>query len=80
MSDCIIKQELNDELMLYQTDCEKVHVLNPTAKEIYSLYQDGKSITDILTMMQHRYDIQDVQQLRDDIENCIHQLKLQNIL
>jgi len=80
MSDCIIKQELNDELMVYQTDSEKVHVLNPTAKEIYCLYQDGKSITDILTIMQRRFDIQDEQQLSDDIKNCIMQFKEQKIL
>jgi len=80
MSDCIIKQELNDELMLYQTDCEKVHVLNPTAKEIYDLYQGGKSITDILTIMRNKFDIQDSQKLSNDIENCIMQLKDQKIL
>jgi hypothetical protein len=80
MSDCIIKQELNDELMLYQTDCETVHVLNPTARKIYDLYQDGHSITDILAIMQSKFDIQDTQQLRDDIHRCISQLKAQKIL
>jgi hypothetical protein len=80
MSDCIIKQELNDELMLYQTDCEKVHVLNPTAREIYNLYQDGKHITDILMIMQSKFDVQNTQQLKDDIHCCISQLKAQKIL
>jgi len=80
MSDCMIKQALNDELMIYQTDCEKVHVLNPTAREIFDLYQDGKSIANILTIMQHKFDIQNTQQLKNDIENCIMQLKNQKIL
>jgi len=80
MSDCIIKQELNDELMLYQTDCEKVHVLNPTAREIYELYQDGKSITDIFEIMQNKFDIQNAQELKNDIHHCIDQLKSQKIL
>jgi len=80
MSDSIIKQELNDELMLYQTDSEKVHVLNPTAREIYDLHQDGNSIPEILAKMQQKFDIEDTQQLCNDIENCITQLKAQKIL
>ena len=80
MSEQMIKQELNDELMLYQTDCEKVHVLNPTAREIFELYQNGNSITDILTKMRHKYDIQDIPKLKNDIENCVKNLKEQKIL
>jgi len=80
MSDSMIKQELNDELMIYQTDCEKVHVLNPTAKDIYALYQKGKNITEILAIMQQKFDIEDTHKLRNDIENCISQLKDQKIL
>jgi hypothetical protein len=80
MSENIIKQELNNELMLYQTEYEKVHVLNPSAREIYLLYQDGKSITEILTIMQQKFDIEDTQQLSDDIKICITQLKAQKII
>jgi len=80
MSDSIIKQELNDELMLYQTDCEKVHVLNPTARKIYDLYQEGKSLPEIVTMMQDTFDIQDIQKLSDDIQKCMTQLKDEQIL
>jgi Coenzyme PQQ synthesis protein D (PqqD). len=55
-------------------------VLNPSAREIYLLYQDGKSITEILTIMQQKFDIEDTQQLSDDIKICITQLKAQKII
>ncbi|MBF0449935.1 MAG: PqqD family protein [Candidatus Magnetomorum sp.] len=80
MPDTLISQELNDELMLYKTDSEEIHVLNPTARRIYDLYQQGKTTDEIISILNKTFQIHETHPLKEDIETCIAQLKLKNIL
>jgi len=80
MSNSIIKQEINDELMLYQTGREMVHVLNPTARLIYDLYQQGYNTDQITESMEQTFDIQCTQDLKNDISECIAQLKENQVI
>ena len=43
----IIAKELESELMLYETEKDSVHLLNPTARLIYDLYNKGRDLTEI---------------------------------
>jgi len=80
MSNKLIKQEISDELMLYQTEKEEVHVLNPTARLIYDLLSKGKTESQIFEDLQQQFDISDAKQLMADIQQCIADIKSREIL
>jgi len=79
MSKQFISQELNDELMLYNTDKEEVHVLNPTARMIYNLIQQGKSKDEMLKIIQETFHMNDIKILKKDIDDCIEQFKTKKL-
>ena len=80
MNEKIISQELNDELMLYKTDSEEIHILNHTARKIYDLFHQKKTVDEMIEILQKDFQITDTQSLRDDIENCMSQLKSKQIV
>jgi len=79
MSENIIFQELNDELMLYKTDSEEIHVLNPTARMIYKLHNQGKTVDEMIPSIENTFQIDNTQSLKNDIETCIDLMKSKKI-
>lgn len=80
MSESLISQELNDELMLYKTDSEEIHVLNQTARMIYNLHNQGKTVDEMIPILQQTFQLNDIQTLKKDIDACLAQLKTKKLL
>ena len=76
----IIAKELESELMLYDTEKDSVHLLNPTARLVYDLYKKGLDLTKIGQEMQKNFQIDDSRDLRDDLLRCLEELRSKKLI
>jgi len=80
MNDDIVEHNFEEELMLYQTDKDDVHVLNPTARLIYKQWKDGKTLDEIENALREQFRIADDVEITKDIEACIADLKKKGLI
>jgi len=80
MTEDIIEHPFESDLMLYQTEKDDVHVLNPTARVIYHQYKSTKSLEEIEKALRERFKIDPELDIRGDIENCIAELKQKQLI
>ena len=76
----IIAKELKSELMLYETEKDSVHVLNPTARLVYDLYKKGKDVTESEQEMRKNFQVDDSQDLRGDVLRCLEELRSKQLI
>lgn len=76
----IIAKELESELMLYETEKDSVHLLNPTARLVYDLYKKGRNLTEIEQEMQKNFKVDDSQDLRGDLLRCLEELRSKQLI
>ncbi len=76
----IIAKELESELMLYETEKDSVHLLNPTARLVYNLYKKGKELTEIEQEMQRNFQVDDSRDLRGDLLRCLEELRSKKLV
>ncbi|MEA2014153.1 MAG: hypothetical protein U9N38_02435, partial [Thermodesulfobacteriota bacterium] len=55
----IIPKEAGLDLMLYDTEQDEVHVLNPTARLVYDLHKKGRNLTEIEEEMRKNFQADD---------------------
>ncbi|OEU49809.1 MAG: hypothetical protein BA861_07720 [Desulfobacterales bacterium S3730MH5] len=75
----IIAKELESELMLYETEKDSVHLLNPTARLIYDLYNKGRDLTEIEQEIRKNFRVDD-QDLRGDVLRCLEELRRKQLI
>ena len=80
MNDEIVEHPFESELMLYQTDKDDVHVLNPTARVIYRHYKEGKGVEEIEKALREQFRIAPDRDIAKDIEECIAGLKKKGLI
>ena len=80
MSQQIIAKELDSELMLYDTEQDEVHVLNPTARLVYDLYKKGRTLTEIEQEMRKNFQADDRRDLRGDVMRCVEELSSKQLI
>ena len=76
----IIAKELESELMLYETEKDSVHLLNPTARRVYELCKEGRNPTEIEQEMQRNFQVDDSQDLRADLMRCLEELRSKQLI
>ena len=76
----IIAKELESELMLYETEKDSVHLLNPTARLVYNLYKKGKNLMEIEQEMQKNFHVDDSRNLRGDLLRCLEELRSKKLM
>jgi tRNA pseudouridine-54 N-methylase len=76
----IIAKELESELMLYETEKDSVHLLNPTARLVYDLYKKGKDLMEIEQEMQKNFQVDDSHDLRGDLLRCLEELRSKKLI
>ncbi|PXF56238.1 MAG: hypothetical protein C4B58_14245 [Deltaproteobacteria bacterium] len=76
----IIAKELESELMLYETEKDSVHLLNPTARLVYDLYKKGRDLTEIEQEMQKNFQVDDSRNLRSDLLRCLEELRSKKLI
>ena len=70
----IISKEMDSELMLYDTEQDSVHVLNPTARTIYYLYKKGRNPTEIEEEVRKRFQTDNDHDFHGDVLRCLDEL------
>ncbi len=75
MPDNIISKELENETMLYDTEQDKIHVLNPTARMIYNFYKDGKTTAEIEDEIRKHFQSEKTENFHGDVQKCIEELR-----
>jgi len=75
----IIAKELESELMLYETEKDSVHLLNPTARLVYVLYKKGRNVAKIEQEIRKNFQV-DNQDLRGDVLICLEELRRKQLI
>ena len=75
----IIAKELESELMLYETEKDSVHVLNPTARLVYVLYKKGRNVAKIEQEIRKSFRV-DNQDLRGDVLIYLEELRRKQLI
>lgn len=76
----ITETNLKQDLMLYQENEGEVHILNPTAKRVYQLASEGKSVEEILDIFLQEFSGIDTATAQKDIEICLKDLRGKKLL
>ena len=78
--DSITVQNLGDEIMLYDSGRENVHVLNHTACVIWNLCDGNHTVEEIQKDLQEKFSEIPKSDLIDDILATINELKQKNLI
>jgi len=80
MKNRFVEKELESELILHDAEKDDVHVLNATAKFIYNLYKEGKDVTEMEREVKKDFQIEDGQDIRHYVEDCLNELKEKGLI
>jgi len=80
MAGQIIAKDMDSELMLYETEKDSVHLLNPTARMVYDLYKQGMNPTQIEQKMCEKFQVNSGLDLHSDVMGCIEELRSKQLL
>jgi hypothetical protein len=75
MTDHVISKELDSELMLYHTEQDAVHVLNPVARRVYELCKKGMSPSEMVEAIRGEFCMPPETEIMPDIQACLAELK-----
>jgi hypothetical protein len=73
-------RKLGDEWLLYDSDGEKLHILNPTAEYVWRLCDGNHDIEAIKAKMCETYDIRDHQKLDNDLREILEKFNQIGVL
>jgi hypothetical protein len=66
-------RKLGEEWLLYDSEREKVHILNPTAEFVWRMCDGSHDIAAIKAKLHGLYDIHDEQQLDNDLRQILEE-------
>ncbi|MBN2433290.1 MAG: PqqD family protein [Acidobacteria bacterium] len=76
----IVARELPDELLLYDPQTDAVHILNPTARMIFTRHDEGASPEDIVAALRQRYEIAAGIDVLADVRTCLETFRQKNLI
>jgi len=76
----VLAKELDNELMLYDSETDNVHVLNPTARHIYEEYRKGKALHEIEQSLRKSFRISGSTDISADIESYLSEMKKRGLI
>ncbi|MEA2014577.1 MAG: PqqD family protein [Thermodesulfobacteriota bacterium] len=80
MTKRIIPKEVGLDLMLYDTEQDEVHVLNPTARLVYELYKKGRTMAEIEQEIRKSFQADDRHDLHGDVLRCSGELREKGLI
>jgi hypothetical protein len=80
MAGQIIAKDMDSELMLYETEKDSVHVLNPTARMVYHLHKTGRNRTEMEQEMRKRFQVDTAHDLLADVTRCLEELRSKQLI
>jgi len=75
-----LKKEIKNELLLYDTENDSFHILNPTARLIYKYFEEAKDLDEIEISVKKHFKIDAGQDIRSDIHRCFHEMNNKGLL
>ena len=79
-NDHITEQQLGEEILLYTSENESVHVLNGTAGFIWKLCDGKHSLADIEKELLKRYELNPDQDVIQDVINVVDDFKYKGLM
>ncbi len=76
----IVEQEAGDDLVLYDTERDSVHILNGTAKWVYRLHASGLSPEEIERSILEQCRPGEDRDVLADIRQCLEDLRGRGLL
>ena len=80
MAKKIIEKELKSDMILYDSEQDDVHMLNATARSVYTLYKEGKDITGIEKEIRGTFQLEDDLDIHEHIKKCLEELKKKGLI
>ena len=75
-----LRKEIKNELMLYDTENDAFHILNPTARLIYKYFEEARDLAEIEILVKRHFKIDAGQDIRSDIHRCFQEMKNKGLL
>jgi len=75
----VVSRRSDEELLLLDTDADKIHQLNPTAGFIWEKLTEGRSDAQIAQMLCDAFDVS-LDQARADVEATVRAFREQGLL
>ncbi len=73
-------KDLKDEMMIYEPEADLIHFLNPTARRIYQLHEQGMDERAIEHVMRQEFEIPAGRDLQADIQRCLREFREKDLL
>ncbi len=73
-------RKLGDEWLLYDSQMEKVHILNPTAEYVWRLCDGNHDLAAIKAKLHETYEDIDDEQLQSDLDQIIDEFEKIGVL
>jgi len=71
---CVQLRKTNLEGLVFDSEKNKMHILNLTAFDVLELLNEDKSINDIAILMQEKYEV-DFIRIKNDIYNIVEEFE-----
>jgi len=75
MSRHVVEKEMDSELMLYHTEQDAVHVLNPVARRVYELSKKGMLPIEMVAFIREEFRMPPETDVMKDIQSCLAELR-----
>ncbi|MFP5212382.1 MAG: PqqD family protein [Acidobacteriota bacterium] len=62
------------------SELDEVHILNPVARVIFKLFQEGRSVSEIEEEIRNSFALKGDEEITEDIARCIEDLKNKGLL
>jgi hypothetical protein len=80
MVKALVEKEVGADLLLYDPEVDEVHILNTTARLVYKLRSQGKSLPEIEQHITERLDTKGAENLQQEIRQCLADLQAKGLL
>jgi hypothetical protein len=71
----VYARKLGDEWMIYDSELEKVHIINSTAEYVWRMCDGSHDLLTIKAKFLEEYDIKDDQQLENDLRQILEKFE-----
>jgi len=76
----IIEKMVGPELMVYDTEKDSVHILNPTARRIYELRRQGMQDAEIARALQAEFRSVPEASLLEEVRACLQDFEARHLV
>ena len=80
MSTKHLTKELKNELMMYDAEQDKIHILNRVARLIHELHSAGKQLDEIEAAIRAQFKTKSAVDIRADVRRCLAELRTKGLI